>query len=201
MELTCSFLEGFRKGEYAIYNNTDQEVYLEGPDGHTLDQGEYCVYTPDEGVIYFPSWPAVFKSIKVKYLSDSIKTKEPEEECIDLDTYQSIIEKTAIYPEQIGMAYCAMGLSGEAGEVTEKIKKLYRDHSNWDEDGSITTLISMEYADSIKKELGDVIWYVTALANEFRFSLREVLESNYEKLTKRKKTNTLSGSGDNREEV
>lgn len=105
---------------------------------------------------------------------------------MNVKEYQTIIEKTAIYPKEIGLAYCAMGLTGEAGEVSDKIKKIYRDNTEVD-------------VPAIAKELGDVLWYVTAMANELGVSLEEIMENNYNKLMLRRETNTLSGSGDNRE--
>ena len=115
--------------------------------------------------------------------------------------YQKIIKKTAIYPKEVGMAYCAMGLTGEAGEVADKIKKLYRDEELASL-GEITKgLLIDEHRDSIAKELGDVLWYVTAMANEIDMDLEEIAQMNYDKLLKRRETNTLQGSGDNREDV
>lgn len=114
--------------------------------------------------------------------------------------YQDIIKKTAIYPEEIGLAYCAMGLTGEAGEVADKIKKLYRDEklNSLNAVGYMQVLLANKEA--IAKELGDVLWYITATANEIGISLEEIAKINYEKLVKRRETNTLAGSGDNREE-
>lgn len=105
--------------------------------------------------------------------------------------YQNVIAETAVFPKEIGLTYCTMGLCGEAGEVAEKMKKLYRDAG-----GKVTP----DFRKDIKKELGDVIWYVTALSNELGFTLEEVMEANYNKLMLRRETNTLHGSGDNREE-
>lgn len=109
---------------------------------------------------------------------------------MNIKEYQEIIKKTAIYPKEIGVMYCTMGLCGETGEVAEKVKKLYRDSNG---------IVTNDFKLGIKKELGDVIWYVTALAEEFNLSLEEILEANYEKLIARRKTNTLHGSGDDRE--
>ena len=122
--------------------------------------------------------------------------------------YQTIIEKTAVFPNDIGLAYCALGLVGEAGEVAEKIKKLYRDESlppmlNPDLPEGFqnrTISITKDHENAIKKELGDVLWYLTATANQFSLSLEEIMEANYNKLIKRRQTNTLHGSGDDREE-
>ncbi len=78
-----------------------------------------------------------------------------------------------------------LGLVGEAGEVAEKIKKLIRDESRF---------TSAE----IVKELGDVVFYATAIANYYNSSLDEVLKVNVDKLNGRAERGTLSGSGDNR---
>ncbi len=78
-----------------------------------------------------------------------------------------------------------LGLVGEAGEVAEKIKKYLRDD----------TKVSQK---EIIKELGDVLFYTTALANYFYSNLPEVLESNMDKLNSRAKRGVIKGSGDNR---
>lgn len=126
-----------------------------------------------------------------------------------LKEYQKIIEKTAVFPKkQIGLAYCGLGLTGEAGEVAEKIKKLYRDHNlgeyrsfkDWFTHNNELQFVK-DYKKDIVKELGDCFWYCTAIANEIGVSIEEVMEANYNKLIKRRETNTLHGSGDNREEV
>ena len=114
---------------------------------------------------------------------------------MDLKQYQTIIKKTAIYPKEIGIAYCVMGLTGESGEVADKAKKLYRD-----KDLLNNKVISAEDKQSFIKELGDVLWYITALANEIDTDLSTIAETNYNKLIKRRETNTLHGSGDNRED-
>ena len=78
-----------------------------------------------------------------------------------------------------------LGLSGEAGEVSEKIKKLFRDKDRFsDED--------------LLKELGDVLFYTVALANIFGGDLRKVMEINMAKLDDREQRGVLKGSGDNR---
>lgn len=108
---------------------------------------------------------------------------------MEVKEYQNIIKETAVYPKEIGLLYCALGVCGEAGEIAEKIKKIYRDKK-----GLITESDSL----AIRKEIGDVMWYVTALANEFGFTLEEIMEENYNKLISRRNNNTLHGSGDNR---
>jgi NTP pyrophosphatase (non-canonical NTP hydrolase) len=84
----------------------------------------------------------------------------------------------------MALAYCALGLTGEAGEYSEKVKKLLRD-------GKFVK------ADAIK-ELSDVLWYLTASAKELGTTLHEIAEVNLVKLYDRKKRGVLQGNGDNR---
>ena len=78
-----------------------------------------------------------------------------------------------------------LGLVGEAGEVAEKVKKYLRDD----------TKVSQK---EIVKELGDVIFYATALSNYFYSNLEEVMQVNMDKLDDRAKRGVIRGSGDNR---
>lgn len=104
--------------------------------------------------------------------------------------YQKLIAHTAIYPNQgSNLSYPALGLTGEAGEVADKVKKLIRDHG-----GVLTPALKNEMV----KELGDVLWYLTALALELDVNLEDVAKSNVKKLTDRKSRGVLSGDGDNR---
>ena len=109
---------------------------------------------------------------------------------MDFNDYQKLSRETAIYPN-IGknFVYPTLGLSGEAGEIAEKVKKIIRDS-----DGVITD----ETRELLKKELGDVLWYVSQLAAEFGFTLDEVAEENIKKLFSRKERGVIKGSGDNR---
>ena len=117
------------------------------------------------------------------------------------EEYQTIIKKTAVFPEDIGLAYCGLGITGEAGEVADKVKKLYRDDKIHEMDAVAKQVCLDIHKQGIAKELGDVLWYITAMANILDLSLEEVAEMNYNKLMKRRETNTLHGSGDNREEL
>ena len=104
--------------------------------------------------------------------------------------YQEKSRKTALYPN-IGnnFVYPTLGLAGEAGEVAEKIKKVIRDKNGTIDD---------ETKDLIKKELGDVLWYISQLATEIGLSLDDVAEKNIEKLYSRMERGKLHGNGDNR---
>ena len=102
--------------------------------------------------------------------------------------YQAKAKETAIY--NLPIIYPTIGLNGEAGEVAEKVKKMIRD------DGGILT---EERRQSIIKELGDVLWYLAAIASDIDVSLEEVARHNLEKLNLRKKKGVLKGDGDIRE--
>lgn len=81
------------------------------------------------------------------------------------------------------------GLVGESGEVAEKFKKLIRDKKGQ---------ISEEDRAEILKELGDILWYVNAVAHLLDSSLDEVAASNLNKVLSRKDRGVTAGSGDNR---
>jgi len=83
----------------------------------------------------------------------------------------------------------AMGIAGEAGEVLEKWKKIvaYKEGK-----------VSSEDLGELKKELGDVIWYIAVLADSLGLSFEEIIQLNVKKLQDRQKRNVIKGSGDNR---
>lgn len=109
---------------------------------------------------------------------------------ISMQEYQNL---ASIYrPEVKGipiLAYLVMALNGEAGEVAEKVKRVYRG----DEDAQ-----KFEYRDAIAAELGDVLWNVANIADVLGVSLGLVARKNLEKMERRKQQGVLKGSGDNR---
>lgn len=77
-----------------------------------------------------------------------------------------------ITDEQVMLAWNAIGLAGEAGEVAELAKKgIFHqqgiDREKW------------------KKELGDVLWYVAAICSKLGLTLEEVMQHNIDKLKAR----------------
>ncbi|MFA5358035.1 MAG: nucleoside triphosphate pyrophosphohydrolase family protein [archaeon] len=108
-----------------------------------------------------------------------------------LDEYQQKAKKTDLKTviKESDLAYYALGLADEAGEVAGKVKKLYRDMN-----GELTD----EYRKELAKEIGDVLWYASCLSARLGYKLSEVAEMNVEKLSSRKERKKLSGSGDNR---
>jgi NTP pyrophosphatase (non-canonical NTP hydrolase) len=111
---------------------------------------------------------------------------------MELSDYQVQSISTAIYPGKKtinGLAYATLGLVGEAGEVAEKVKKILRDKQG---------ILDAETKQALQKELGDVLWYLAAIATELDLSLDDVALMNQQKLQSRKLRNALSGNGDNR---
>ena len=109
---------------------------------------------------------------------------------MDFKTYQKKARVTAQYPN-LGSnnIYPTLGLVGEAGEVAEKVKKVIRDKNG---------IFDEESTKAIKKELGDVLWYLSNLCTEFNLSLEDVALLNLEKLKLRAARGKISGSGDDR---
>lgn len=107
-----------------------------------------------------------------------------------LDEYQGLALESAVYDERYNILYPALKLAGEAGEVSEKIGKRLRDFDGDFED--------KEWRLSVKKELGDVLWYIAALADGLGFTLEDVADTNLSKLASRMARGTIQGSGDDR---
>ncbi len=96
---------------------------------------------------------------------------------MNFEEYQSEARKTALYPRRLeNLEYPTLGLAGEAGEVANIVKKIQRDH-----DG----ILKDEIRAKLKDELGDVLWYISACADELDLTLTEIAEFNVEKLAKR----------------
>ena len=107
-----------------------------------------------------------------------------------LDEFQMRCMDTAIYPDKgSNLPYTTLGLCGESGEVAEKVKKLLRDY-----DGHLNE----ERRLAICKELGDVMWYVSAAVFELGMTLQEVADVALEKYAGRVSRGTLHGDGDDR---
>lgn len=90
------------------------------------------------------------------------------------DHYQKEALVTCPADEPLVQAFAirALGLAGEAGEVVEQVKKYLGHGHELDRD-------------LLRKELGDVLWYVATLAHAADLSMGEVAEKNIEKLRQR----------------
>ncbi len=109
---------------------------------------------------------------------------------MEFNEYQKETRKHAIYPGLgSNFSFPTIGLAGETGEVAEKIKKIIRDKGG---------IVDEQSRQEVKKELGDVLWYLAQLATELDIELEDVVITNLEKIASRKKRNMTRGEGDNR---
>lgn len=106
----------------------------------------------------------------------------------------SVVHMTAqLTQNQMNSALCliypALKLNGEAGEIAEEVGKMIRDDHG---------VLTMDRADRLRKEVGDILWYAAALATELDMQLETVAIDNIAKLSSRQERGVLRGSGDDR---
>ncbi|WGF40274.1 MULTISPECIES: nucleoside triphosphate pyrophosphohydrolase family protein [Lysinibacillus] len=90
---------------------------------------------------------------------------------MNLNEYQLLATRTAAKHDNELVNY-GLGIAGEAGEVADLIKKaMFHGHV-------------IDHVE-VKKELGDVMWYLANIARLAGLSLDEIAEANIEKLKKR----------------
>lgn len=123
-----------------------------------------------------------------------------------MDEYQKVCGMTAVYPAKdtfgtIAVNYCLLGLAGEAGELADKMKKVWRG----DEGMALQTSLggsvpemTEEFRQKVIEELGDCLWYIARAARELGCGLDEVASRNVVKLRDRQIRGVLKGSGDSR---
>lgn len=99
--------------------------------------------------------------------------------------YNEFVKGMKVYPEKQAIIYPTLGLTGEAGEVAEKVKKWLRGDRDLDK---------LE----LLKEAGDCLWYLASLADDLGYTLEDMVVANVEKLTSRKERGVVKGDGDNR---
>ena len=107
----------------------------------------------------------------------------------NFETYDHLSEQqasrflTQVTEDQL--MFAVLGLTGEAGEVANKIKKSMRGDKELDKE-------------AIALELGDVLWYLAAVARNIGWTLEGVANFNYKKLNDREQRGTIQGNGDDR---
>lgn len=127
-----------------------------------------------------------------KYLhyNDIIINGEPfsGEFPVSFDEYDMIIGKLVVNPDACNtIDYNMIGIVGEVGEVAELIKKQKRGDKD-----------HIDISSRIRKEGGDILWYLSRLMAMFNLSTGEVAIENIKKLTGRKSRGTIEGSGEDR---
>ena len=108
---------------------------------------------------------------------------------LDFKEYEKVAMSTKVGWNNNEILYPLIGMCGETGEVADKIKKVLRDkNGDFSEDDRIEIL----------KEIGDTLWYMTALCHDLGYSLEDAANINLSKIVKRRAENTIHGEGDNR---
>jgi NTP pyrophosphatase (non-canonical NTP hydrolase) len=108
---------------------------------------------------------------------------------VNADQYQQLAMRTlavGLDPQQ-RLTNAALGLSGEAGEFADNVKKhLFHGHP-------------LQH-DELRKELGDVLWYVALACDSLGLSLADVMQTNIDKLRRRYPAGFSSDQSLHREE-
>ncbi len=109
---------------------------------------------------------------------------------MDMEFYQQETRKTAVYPKtEIPALYAALKIAGEAAEIAEHYGKIIRDDG-----GKLTP----ERRKALRKEIGDVLWYVAQISDGLGMNLDDLARENLVKLESRQARGTLYGDGDDR---
>jgi NTP pyrophosphatase (non-canonical NTP hydrolase) len=111
---------------------------------------------------------------------------------MEFDEYQQLASRTALYSKpdmHYKLMYLSMGIAGETGEVVEKVKKLIR---------PAEVVIADEKREDLKKEIGDVLWYISQMAKELGLSLEDIAQHNIKKLADRAERGVIHSEGDTR---
>ena len=110
---------------------------------------------------------------------------------MNVKEYEDFMSTSKVY-DCLPIVYPILGMNGEAGEAADKAKKVLRDNN-----GVFGGQIKID----IMHELADVLWYIWATADDMGFTLEDVMKTGIEKVKSRQQTNTVHGSGDNRENI
>ena len=119
---------------------------------------------------------------------------------LTFNQYQQLARETKQFPDiYVGdlfgsqnvarYIYPAMGMAEETGEVLSVLNKCVRNDNG---------IVDEEDINRITKEIGDLLWFMTTLADELGISMNDVAESNIAKLKDRMKRDVIKSSGDNR---
>jgi NTP pyrophosphatase (non-canonical NTP hydrolase) len=102
----------------------------------------------------------------------------------DFDIYQDSARKTA---KVASLEYMVLGLANEAGEVAGAMKKYIREDYGFS-----------ELRHRMVGELGDVLWYLSMVAERLGIPFSEIAAQNLDKLAKRDAAGKIKGDGDER---
>lgn len=110
------------------------------------------------------------------------------------DDYQKKAITTDVYggkgdTQSVAFLNKILGLVGETGEVAERVKKVQRN-----DDG----ILDEANRQALLKELGDALWYLSAIAHYLDEPLEDIAKANIDKLFDRKARGVIKSQGDTR---
>ena len=114
-----------------------------------------------------------------------VKYNFGERKRMELNEYQKKCLNTWGGEQKLVRAF--LGVAGESGELSERIKKHLRGDYDFE-----------ELKKKSEKEIGDVLYYLAVTAHELGLDLNEIAQNNILKLAKRDKEGKIKGDGDNR---
>ena len=114
---------------------------------------------------------------------------------MNFDEYQKMALDTLLYGPEEHLTY---GLAAEVGEIMSLMQKVARHDSRYWDGSDMFSGYTPLFRELMFKELGDVLWYLSCLANYHGFPLNAIAEHNLEKLGKRKAEGKIQGDGDKR---
>ena len=111
---------------------------------------------------------------------------------MEFNEYQEKASVTATFTgkqEEHQLMYLALGVCGEAGEIAEKVKKIIRNDEG---------VVSDEKRESIRSEIGDVLWYLSQLSRVLGIPFEDAAQDNIRKIMDRKARGVVRSTGDTR---
>jgi hypothetical protein len=128
----------------------------------------------------------------LKFVTLSRQQAEILLQTLTFDTYQQEASKSSRYPGRgniAGLKYLVLKLICEAAEAGQKVAKCLRDSNGVLDETRRAALVA---------EVGDTLWYASAIAGELGVSFSEIARANLDKLRDRVARGVLGGDGDNR---
>ena len=111
----------------------------------------------------------------INYIYTSIMNKST------IEKFHEFVRQTYKYDFGKGnLLYLSNGMGGEAGEVQNEVKKFYRalNQGTVEDESYEERTLRIE---NIKKEIGDVLWYLFAMANEIKVNIEDIIQINMNK--------------------
>lgn len=116
---------------------------------------------------------------------------------MNIDDYQTAALDTLMHNTEQHLTY---GLAAEVGEIMSLMQKISRHDPRYcaEESDQFFGDYTPLFKEKIFAEMGDVLWYLSCLANYHGFNMSAIARHNLEKLGKRKAEGKIQGDGDNR---